>query len=445
MAAANQRARVSSTGMSSAARVCSCEFAWCKAASDDELSKLTVHFLPSAGHEERAKRWLDVLTPSSSPEARARFHDGPRLGSRDASIMQKLAAKVSELCPRVNIMFNSRTDGESAPLRNHGGLTTAIAFTQKIAKDAAASLKKKHGVTSVYARCESYVAGKMEALITEVGTMWPPTAPPTPRQKTFRRRTNVVTLQLSFLTVNMDSVYVGVSLVVRAKGWQRFSSEVCVGDDENALVHRANTLASIVESAYAEDLHPAHVFDAEDLEIAVQRFPHLCVVYQRYTRLNDPCKLPGFTKGSGLNDPCKLPGFTRGSGLNDPCKLPGFTKGSGLNDPCKLPGFTRGSGLNDPCKLPGFTKGSALNDPCKLPGFTRGSALNDPCKLPGFTRGSALNDPCKLPGFTRGSGLNDPCKLPGFTRGSALNDPCKALAVSCEATVKVPRKRRGPG
>ncbi|XRB04450.1 hypothetical protein NFJ02_20g44010 [Pycnococcus provasolii] len=80
MAAANQRARVSSTGMSSAARVCSCEFAWCKAASDDELSKLTVHFLPSAGHEERAKRWLDVLTPSSSPEARARW-----LGKRRAA------------------------------------------------------------------------------------------------------------------------------------------------------------------------------------------------------------------------------------------------------------------------------------------------------------------------------------------------------------------------
>ncbi|XRB17775.1 hypothetical protein RI054_16g76200 [Pseudoscourfieldia marina] len=77
---ANERARVSSTGMSSAARVCSCEFAWCKAASDDELSKLTVHFLPSAGHEERAKRWLDVLTPSSSPEARARW-----LGKRRAA------------------------------------------------------------------------------------------------------------------------------------------------------------------------------------------------------------------------------------------------------------------------------------------------------------------------------------------------------------------------
>ncbi|XRB14821.1 hypothetical protein RI054_09g46610 [Pseudoscourfieldia marina] len=44
-----------------------------------------------------------------------------------------------------DILFVSRTDGESAPLRNQGGLTTAVQFTQQKAPILAKELKKTVG------------------------------------------------------------------------------------------------------------------------------------------------------------------------------------------------------------------------------------------------------------------------------------------------------------
>lgn len=73
---------MSARGVSSSARVCSCDFAWCKRATDDELAKLTAHFLPGAGHEERAKKWLDILVPSADPETRTRWLSKRKAGMR---------------------------------------------------------------------------------------------------------------------------------------------------------------------------------------------------------------------------------------------------------------------------------------------------------------------------------------------------------------------------
>ena len=100
MAMANERARVSSTGMSSAARVCSCEFAWCKAASDDELSKLTVHFLPSAGHH-----------PNPNPNPNALFFEAVLLSrdpsSRDPPLFLSLSHSFSRLILFLSFYFST--------------------------------------------------------------------------------------------------------------------------------------------------------------------------------------------------------------------------------------------------------------------------------------------------------------------------------------------------
>ena len=70
--------------------------------------------------------------------------------------------------PNPDILFVSRTDGESAPLRNQGGLTTAMQFTQQKAPILAKELKKTDGVTRIHSRVETYVRARMEELINVV-------------------------------------------------------------------------------------------------------------------------------------------------------------------------------------------------------------------------------------------------------------------------------------
>ena len=204
-----------------------------------------------------------------------------------AAILGKLAEKVHALLPsNYDILFVSRTDGESAPLRNQGGLTTALQFTQQKAPILAKELKKTVGVTKIYSRVETYVRARMDGLINVVGGLWPKSYPSA--GEVSHGSVPVVfpddvpiKLHTAILRVNIDDEYVAVRLDVRPRAWMRHTSREVPMSDEEALIVRAHALADIVQHEYAEDLHPTFDYDDEDLPTAKERWPHLPEVYIR--------------------------------------------------------------------------------------------------------------------------------------------------------------------